>query len=324
MSPADRPAELPSEALLIPLREEVLLPGAIGSTHVEQPRVIRALDGLDEDGYPVVLVPLRDPAGSPLARGNLHDVGCLGRIVRVLTYPDGSVRLLAEGIERVRLSRGVRRTGAPRVALEQHDMPVPADGHLDALAQATLEAYQAYFALVASVAPDLEQFVPGVEEPTRLADYVASNLGLERDEQVAFLSLDDSADRLRSALDMVTQRREVAQLHGDVQARVQAAMDRHQREYFLKEQLKVIRSELGELGSVEGETEVLRGRVAKAGMPDDVREEAERELERMTRMHPDAGEYGVSRSYLDWLLAMPWRKVTRDRLDLVRAEAILD
>ena len=324
MSPADRPAELPADALLIPLREDVILPGAIGSAHVDQPRVVRALEGLDEDGYPVVLVPLRDPTGSPLARGNLNDVGCLARIARVLSYPDGSVRVLVEGIERVGIGRGVRRSGVPRVALEQHDLPIPADGHLDALAQATLEAYQAYFALVANVPPDLEHFVPAVEEPLRLADYVAANLGLDRDEQVAFLALDDPADRLRSALDMVTQRREVAQLHGDVQARVQAAMDRHQREYLLKEQLKVIRGELGELGSVEGETEVLRGRVGKAGMPAAVREEAERELERMTRMHPDAGEYGVARSYVDWLLAMPWRKVTRDRLDLARAEAILD
>ncbi len=324
MSPAERPAELPSDALLVPLREEVILPAAIGAVHVDQPRVIRALDALDDEGYPVVFVPLRDPAGSPLARTNLHDVGCLGRVVRALSYPDGSVRLLAEGIERVRLGGQVRRAGAPRVPVEQHDLPSPADGHLDTLAQATLEAFQGYFALVANLPADLEQFIPGTDDPLRLADYVAANLGLERDEMVEFLALEDVAERMRSALDMVTQRREVAQLHGDVQARVQSAMDRHQREYFLKEQLKVIRTELGELGSIEGEADVLRGRVAKAGMPAAVREEADRELERMTRMHPDAGEYGVARSYLDWLLAMPWRKVTRDRLDLVRAEAILD
>ncbi|MDP7111994.1 MAG: AAA family ATPase, partial [Myxococcota bacterium] len=195
---------------------------------------------------------------------------------------------------------------------------------LATLAQATLEAFQGYFALMSHLPPDLEQLIPGTDDPMRLADYVAANLGLDRDEQTEFLGLDDPTSRLQMALELVTRRRAVAQLQGDVHAKVQTAMDRHQREYFLKEQLKVIRSELGELGSVEGEAEVLRERVARAGMPAAVREEADRELERMTRMHPDAGEYGVARSYLDWLLAMPWRKLTRDRLNLVKAEAILE
>jgi len=324
VSPDERPAELPAEALVVPLRDEMILPGAIGSARVDQRRVIRGLDTLDDDGYPVVLVPLRDPEGPPLARANLQDVGCLARVVRALTYPDGTLRLLFEGIERVRLGRSLKRSGPPRIAVSQHDLPVEPDDQLGALAQATLEAFQAYFALMSSLPPELEQMIPGTDDPMRLADYVMANLGLERGEQAEFLALDDPASRLQMALELVTRRREVAQLQGEVHAKVQAAMDRHQREYFLKEQLKVIRTELGELGSVEGEAEVLRGRVARAGMPAAVREEAERELERMTRMHPDAGEYGVARSYLDWLLAMPWRKQTRDRLNLVRAEAILD
>ena len=315
---------LPTEAIVVPLTEEVLFPGAIGAFHLAQPKIARAIADLGDDGFPVVLVPVLDVEDKPLIRRNLLGVGCLARVVKALQFPDGSFRVLAEALQRVRLGKITRRTPTLQVAIEGLDLPVELDPHLTSLCEATREAYQALYEQLPGLDPDLEQLLPGVDEPLRLADYVMGNLGLQWDEALDYLAEPDPAQRLRAALETATQRREIAQLQADVQDRVQAAMDRSQREYYLKEQLRAIRMELGEVNPLEGETDALRRRIGKAGMPGPVKAEAERELERMSRMHPETAEYSVARTYLDWLLVMPWKKVTRDRLDLQRAEAILD
>ncbi len=314
--------QLPTQALVVPLGGEIIFPGAIGTVHVTHPKIVQGIEQLG-DGY-LILAPTRDADPPKLTRSNLQDVGCLARILRSMRFPDNSYRVLVEGIVRVRIGKIAGRSPSMSVTLSPHDVPMEPDRHTHSLANATREAFQSYFALVPHMPPDLEQFIPDPAEPSRLADYVVANLALDRDQGYEFLSLTDVDERLRTALDLVEQRREIAHLQTDIQARVQAAMDRQQREYFLREQLKVIQVELGEMGTVEGETDELRKRIAKAGMPDEVRKEAEREIERMARMHPDAAEYGVARTYVDWLLQMPWKKVTRDRADLERVEAILD
>ncbi len=318
------PISLPTDALVLPLTDEVVLPGALVSFQVTQPKVIRALEGLDDEGFPVVLVPVKDPSRTTVIRSNLDDVAVLGRVLRSLRFPDDSYRVLAEGMVRVRLGRIARRSPSLWVGVQAHDLEIELDPHVAALAEATREAFQSLFTLLPGLPPDMEQFLPPPDRPVRLADYVMGNLDLQWEEARDYLALSDPAQRLRAALEGAIQRREVAQLQADIQTKVQLAMDRSQREYYLKEQLQVIRGELGEVSAIEGDTDLLRDRIAKAGMPAEVKQEAELELERMTRMHPEAAEYSVARTYLDWLLQMPWKKTTRDRLDLGRAEAILD
>ncbi len=321
--PDDSPA-IPEEALVVPLAEDVLLPGAIGSVRLERRALVRAVLAAQADDLPVALTPVLDPERDSIARTNLHDVGCLGRVVSSLQLEGDACRFLVEGFCRVRLGRIAGRAPALRVALRPHDLPEEHDPHVTALARATREAWLALFPMMPGMPSEIEQLLPSERHPGRLADYVMGNLGLEWEEAREFLAIADPSDRLRAALETATQRRELAQLRNDIGERVQAAMDRSQREYYLKEQLKVIRAELGELSYLEGEVDLLRQRIGRSGMPKDVRAEADRELERMARMHPESGEYTVSRSYLDWLLQMPWKKVTRDRLDLEHAESILD
>jgi len=313
---------LPTEALVIPLGEELVLPGAIASVHVTRPAIIRCL-GQDRDA-PLILSPVRDLEGNPLAKTNLHDVGCLARVLKVLRFPDGTCRVLVEGLVRARIGKISRRTPALHVGITPFDRPTEVDPHLIALASATREAFLSLNEGVPGFESDAEPFLPAVDEYTQLADYVMNNLGLERDELLEHLANAEVADRLRAALETTNLRREISTIQADVQARVQSAMDGSQREYYLKEQLRVIRAELGEANAAMGEVDLLRRRIARAGMPADVRREAERELDRMDRMHPDAVEYSVARTYLDWLLQMPWKRATRDRRDLTRAEAILD
>ena len=315
-------APLPTEALVIPLAEEVVLPGAIVSLQLTQPRIISCL--VKNDGELAVLVPMRDPDGKPTAKTNLHDVGCLARVLKALRFPDGGCRVLVEGITRVRIGKITRRTPALHVGISPLDLPVELDPHLVALACATREAFEALNEVLPEIEADIEPVLPAEDEYVQLADYVMTNLGLERDELIVHLETRDAAARLRAALETTNLRREIATIQADIQARVQAAMDGNQREYYLKEQLRVIRAELGEANLAMGEVDLLRRRVARSGMPAGVRTEAERELDRMDRMHSDAVEYSVARTYLDWLLQMPWKKATRDRHDLARAEAILD
>ncbi len=318
------PVSLPPDALVLPVSEEVVLPGALTSFQIQQSKVIRAMGGLDDAGFPAVFAPVRDPSRTSVIRSNLHDVACLGRVLKSLRLPDDSYRVLVEGVVRVRLGKITRKSPSMWVQVHAHDIDMEMDPHVAALAEATREAFQSLFALLPGLPPDMDQFLPTPDQPLRLADYVMGNLDLEWDEAQAYLALSDPAQRLRAALEGATQRREVAQLQADIQTKVQLAMDRSQREYYLKEQLRAIRGELGEVSALEGETDLFRSRIAKAGMPEKVRQEAELELERMTRMHPEAAEYSVARTYLDWLLQMPWKKVTRDRLDLAKSEAILD
>lgn len=315
-------AAIPETALLVPLFEGVVLPGALVSVSIQILRVARAVYGHPAD-EPVALVPVRDPGRETLARINLHDVGCLGRVVRVLRFSDDTLRVLVEGEVRVRIGRVNSTRPSPLLALSSHDADIPPDGHQRALAQATRDAYRAYFALHGNLPLELEQHLPDLDRPSRLADYVMANLDVPRDALLKHLALDDVSDRLRGTLDAVTHRREVAQLEVDIQAKVQASMDRQQREYFLKEQLRVIQAELGDGPAEEREIDELRTGISAAGMPAEIEREAELELERMSRMHPEAAELTVSRTYLDWLLALPWHKATKDRLDLKRVERIL-
>ncbi len=324
MSRLDRTITLPHEALVIPLLGEVLLPGSIGAVQVTQPGVVKAIEALGERGYPLVLVPVRDPERSRPSRANLRDVGCLGRILKGLRFPDGSFRVLAESLARVRLGRISRRSPAIHVFLSPMEDTAGDEAAVRAAATALRDSFHAYFALSPQLPPELEPLVPPADQPERLADYIMGNLAIETAEAVEFLETPDLQRRLRQVLDVVEQRRAVMALQSEVHARVQTAMDRQQREYYLKEQLSVIRSELGELAPGEGDVDLLMARVARSGMPDGVRQEVEREIERMGRMHPDAAEYGVARTYVDWLLQMPWRKTTRDRADLQRVERILD
>ncbi len=315
---------IPETAPLLPLFEGIVLPGSLTPVSVRLPRVARIVQQAAEDRQPVALVPVRDPDRDSLARTNLHDVGTLGIVHKVLRFSDGSLRVLVEGRVRVRIGRIATAKPSPVVQLSEHDLDLPADGHQRALAEATRDAFRAWFALHGNLPLELEQFVPPLDEPSHLADYVVGNLAPSRDDLIAYLRLEDVTERLRAALDEVTHKREVAQLEGDIQAKVQASMDRQQREYFLKEQLRVLQAELGDAPAEERELDELRTRIDAAGMPDETRREAELELERMRRMHPEAAELTVSRTYLDWLLALPWSEVTKDRRDLVRVEKILD
>lgn len=309
---------------LVPLREMVLLPGMVTPIVAVRPRTIGAIKRAARLGTPLVFVTQHNAELHDPEREDLHDVGTLGRLLRVLRFSDGSMRALVEGMRRVRL--GAIQTTRPILRVRVTPIP-PLDADTaesQALGDALREEFQAWTRSEGKAPPELDPVAESMSDPSRLADYVAGNLPLETAQLQGVLAEGSVPRRLDAVRNHLARQRELAEVAARIHANVQGAMDRNQREYYLKEQLRAVKEELGQYDPTMSELETLRRQVLEAEMPEEAEQEALRELDRMTRMHRDGAEYTVSRTFVDWLLDMPWGVRTTDHLDLDRVEKVLD
>jgi ATP-dependent Lon protease len=309
---------------LVPLRDLVLLPGMVTPVVIVRPRSLAVVKRAARLGTPVVFVTQKNAELHDPERDDLFDVGSLGRLLRVLRFSDGSMRALVEGLRRVHV--GEIQTSQPvlrarvGVLLEDRADSVEAE----ALSEAVREEFLAWTRAGGKAPTELEPVIQSLVGPGRIADYVAGNLPLETAEMQALLAEHDTPSRLTEVRRQLARHRELAELNTRIHGNVQAAMDRNQREYYLKEQLRAVKEELGQFDPSLSEIESLRTRVLESGMPEEPEKEALRELERMSRMHRDGAEFTVARTYVDWLLDMPWGVATGDNIDLDAVEAVLD
>ncbi|MCK6527977.1 endopeptidase La [Myxococcota bacterium] len=313
-----------SVAPVLPMRDMVLFPGMIAPILVERAPSLKVIGRSGGEGAEVLFATQKDPEIEEPGVEQLHGAATLGRVLRALRFPDGSFRVLVEGVARARVVEAVARRPFLRVRYQVVPEAVGDAAEVAALTEAVRDEFRRYFGTAPNLPPELETVIARLEDPARVADYVAGNLPLKPGEALELIAEADVAARLKRVLRLCARERSVAELHGDIHRQVQTAMDRNQREYYLKEQLRVIRGELGEIDSTASEVDEFRKRIEKARMPEEATREALREVERMARMHPEAAEYTVSRTYLDWLASMPWHKETRDRTDMARVEAILN
>ncbi|MCO4771141.1 MAG: endopeptidase La [Deltaproteobacteria bacterium] len=309
---------------LVPLRELVLLPGMVTPVVVIRPRSVAAVKRAARLGTPLVFVTQHNAEMHDPERDDLHDVATLGRLLRVLRFSDGSMRALIEGLRRVQL--GDIQTTQPvlraRVGVLMEDRGESVEA--EALAAAVQEEFLAWTRSGGKAPLELEPVVQNLPGSSRVADYVAGNLPLETEEMQKLLAEHDVPARLTEVRRQLARHRELAELNTRIHGNVQAAMDKNQREYYLKEQLRAVKEELGQYDPSVGDIEGLRARVLESEMPEEAEKEALRELERMSRMHRDGAEFTVARTFVDWLLDMPWGKVSTDSTDLDAVETILD
>jgi len=309
---------------VVPLRDLVLLPGMVTPIVVVRPRSLAAVKRAARLGTPIVFVTQHNAEMHDPERDDLHDVGTLGRLLRVLRFSDGSMRALIEGLRRVRL--GEIQTTTPvlraRVGVLPEDQAESVEA--EALGAVIQEEFLAWTRAGGKSPVELEPVLQNLPSPSRIADYVAGNLPLETVEMQKLLAAHDVVERLTAVRHQLARHRELAELNTRIHGSVQAAMDRNQREYYLKEQLKAVKEELGQYDPAMGDIDSLRARVLDAEMPEHVEAEALRELERMSRMHRDGAEFTVARTFVDWLLDMPWGTRTEDSSDLDHVERILD
>jgi ATP-dependent Lon protease len=317
---------LPDRLAILPLRGTVLLPNAVLPLGAGRPSSIRLIEDAVQSGRLVGAVMQRDPKEDAPGADGLHGVGTVTVIHKAVKQADGSLRLIVQGLGRFRVLEILEREPFLRARVEAIEEPVPAaDVELEALVRSVRSLFEKVIALSPGLPDELINVVGGADDPGALADVIAASLPtVANDFKQELLETVDVRLRLQKLAGALAKEADVLELGSKIQSEVQSEVSKSQREYYLREQLKAIHKELGEGDERGQEIDTLREKVEAAGMPEEARTEALRELDRLAKMPPAAAEYTVARTYIDWLVAMPWKQETADAVDLPRSRAILD
>ncbi len=321
----DRP--IPDVIAVLPLRSAVVFPNAVVPLAAGRPSSVQLIEEAVEQGRLIAAVMQRNPAAEAPGAEGLHELGTLAMIHRVLKQPDGSLRLVVQGLSRLRIVEVTETVPYLRARVEPllEEAPGPHDLEAEALVRSVTSLFQRVVALSPTLPDELATVVTDTPSAGALADGVASSLPtLPLELKQELLAITDVKERLQKLAAALGKEAEVLKLGSKIQSEIQSEMSKTQREYYLREQLKAIQKELGEGDERTQEIDALREKIAAAGMPEEANQEAVRELDRLAKMPPAAAEYTVARTYIDWLLAMPWRAETTDTVDIARASVILD
>ncbi len=315
---------LPGALPVLPLREMVPFPDTLLPLGVGQQRSIRLVNDVLSGERMLVLVAARDPQVDQPTPDQLYDVGVAGIVARMLKIPDGTIRILVQGTERVRVSDYV--TEEPYLVARIEPLPdvLERTPELEALSRNVQRSFTEIIEQIPYLPEELQLAVTNVDDPSALAHLIAGALRISTEEKQKLLEEVDVGKRLRHLSEILARELEVIQLGSKIQSQVQSEIDKGQREYYLREQLKAIQQELGEADEQQAEINELRERIEAANLPEHARKQADRELGRLERLPPAAAEYGVIRTYLEWLVELPWTGTTEDDLDIGHAREVLD
>jgi ATP-dependent Lon protease len=257
---------------------------------------------------------------------DIYSVGTIGMIMRMLKLPDGRIKILVQGITKARVLEYTQSTPYYLVKIEQipETPPMQMTLEVEALMRTVKEQLERVISFGKLMLPDLLVVIENLEDPGRLADMIASNLGIKVEAGQAVLETQDPVARLKKINDILAKELEVLSMQQKIQAEAKGEMDKTQREYYLREQLKAIQKELGETDERAEEINEFRKRIKEARMPEKVAKEAEKQLNRLEKMHPDSAEAATIRTYLEWMVELPWKKKTKDNLDIKAAKKVLD
>ena len=316
--------ELPSQLPVLPLKDTVVFPDSVLPLAIGQERSVRLVDAAVAGNRLVALVASKDPEIEQPGWDDLYEVGTAAVVQKMIRVPDGSLRILVQGIRRIRL---IDRIGDEPYLVGRF-LEIPDVYEETTQTQALSQNVQSLFARLIGLVPylpeELALAAANVEDPSALCHLVASTLRLKIEEKQQLLEQDEVEKRLRSVLVILNRELEVAELGSKIQNQVASEMESSQREYFLRQQLKAIQEELGEGDPEQAEVNELRDRANEVKLPEEARKAVDRELARLERLPAASAEYGVIRTYLDWILSLPWDKETKDNLDLEQARKVLD
>jgi len=326
-SSGDRPLTVPPELPVLPLRDTVLFPNSFMPLAVARESSVRLIDDAIANGKLIAVFTQRDASVEEPGRDDLYPVGTATHIHKMFKLPDGSLRLIVQGLSRLTLEELVETQ--PYLRARVHEAAEDANDtdrlEIDALARNIKTNFQQVVSLSPLLSDDLQTLATNITEPGRLADFIASSLSTigtaVKQEVLETLDIRARLDKLNRIL---IKELEVLELGSKIQSQVQSEVGKNQRDYFLREQMKAIQKELGEGDDQTKEIEELAEKIEAAGMPELVKKEALRELDRLSKMPPAAAEYTVSRTYVDWLVALPWNKRTEEVIDLPHTKSVLD
>src|SRR5687768_6368226 len=323
----DRPLAIPSELPILPLRDTVLFPNSFMPLAVARESSVRLIDDAIANGKLIAVFTQRDAAVEEPKQDDLFGVGTATHIHKMFKLPDGSLRLIVQGLARLTLDEVVSTEPylRARVSTAADDIKDADRLEIDALARNIKTNFQQVVSLSPLLSDDLQTLAMNISEPGRLADFIASSLStINTAAKQEVLETLDVRARLDNLNRILIKELEVLELGSKIQSQVQSEVGKNQRDYFLREQMKAIQKELGEGDDQTKEIEELAEKIEAAGMPENVKKEALRELDRLSKMPAAAAEYTVSRTYLDWLVALPWAKRTDEVIDLPHTKQVLD
>lgn len=309
---------------LLPLRGLLVYPSMVLHLDVGREKSVKALEKAMVEDSLILLCSQSEMNIEEPTKEDIYRVGTVSRVRQMLKLPNGTIRVLVEGVNRAEIMEFVNNDEFYEVAVrEWHEKPVE-DPEIDALMRSVLGQFEHYINLSKKVTPETLAAVSDIDEPGRLADVICSHLSLKIKDKQDILETLDVRQRLEKLLDFLNNEREVLELERKINQRVKKQMEKTQKEYYLREQMKAIQKELGEKEGRAGEVEELRGQLEGKELPEKVREKVEKEIDRLEKMPASSAEGGVIRNYIDWLLSLPWGKLTEDDLDINRAEEILN
>jgi ATP-dependent Lon protease len=323
----ERAYTVPGDVPALPLRDTVLFPNSFMPLAVARESSVKLIDEAIAGGKVIGVFTQKDPTSEEPGQDDLYPIGTLTHIHKMFKLPDGSLRLIVQGLARLQLQRVTATKPYLRADVtEAMEQLKEADSlEIDALQRNVRQNFQQVVQLSPVLSEDLNALASNISEPGRLADFIASNLGtVGTAAKQELLTMLDVRERMAELNRILTKELEVLELGSKIQSQVQSEVGKNQREYFLREQMKAIQKELGEGDDQAKEIDELRERIEAAGMPDDVKKEAVRELDRLSKMPTAAAEYTVARTYIDWLVAVPWAKRTDEDIDLSRTKSVLD
>jgi ATP-dependent Lon protease len=315
---------LPETLPILGLSDIVIFPGTATPLLVETPQSVRLVDDVVAGDRFLGLVLQRNPEAETPRPADLWLHGCAGRVRKMLKFPDGTVRILVEGLRRFRIREFVSESPYLVARVEKLKDVVDTTLELAALTRNAAREFQEIVKLSPTLAEEVKVAALNAEDPAQLADLIAANLNLSLQERQHLLELPEAKVRLSRLLPLLSRELEVLKLGSKIQNEVVTSMSKNQRDFFLREQIRAIQRELGEVDSGAAEVKELREQVEQNHLPEEPRKIALKELDRLQQMPPAVAEYTMARNYVDWLINLPWAKFTEDKLDLAGAAALLD
>ena len=312
------------ELAVLPIRNAVLFPGAVAPFDVGREKSVALVEDVDSFSSPVIAIfAQKDPATDDPGADDLHPVGCAARVLKALKHSSGNYSLILQGLSRIRLSE-VSGTSpylkAKVIKLEEAGV----DDEAEALSMSLRDIAKQVVQLMPTLPPEAGSLIDSIQSPGALADLVAAQLDGPVEEKAQLLEITDVKERIRRVLKLLTRQLEILKMRERINSQIKEEMGKNQREYVLRQQLKAIKEELGEDDGDQGDLDGLEERIAKADLPNDAEQVAKKQLKRLRNMQVGSAEYTVVRTYLDWILDLPWRLATPDNLDIAQVRKVLD
>ncbi|HJT22230.1 MAG TPA: endopeptidase La [Nitrospira sp.] len=318
--------EIPEQLPLLPVRDIVVFPYMVLPLFVGREMSIKAIEAALAGNRMLFLATQKALDVENPTPEDIHGIGTVGIIMRMLKLPDERIKILVQGLSKAKIAGYIQTEPYYSVKIERLTEAKPTGSNLEteAVMRTVKEQIERLVSLGKVLIPDVMVVIENLEDPGRLADMVASNLGLKVEVTQAVLEITDPVKRLRNVSEILAKEIDVLSMQQKIQAQAKGEMDKTQREYFLREQLKAIQKELGELDERTEEVAEFRKRIKDAKMPEKVLKEAEKQLKRLEKMHPDTAESATVRTYLEWMVELPWSKKSKDNLDLKAAAKVLN